>query len=280
MSTLPRTGTGMPYSISLGDTESILSKIQQLSQMAPGIFDFWIDQNKVFHMAVPRQYNINVLADATLCHWVFKDSDSGLLKVHWTNNGPLGTHLFGHGTETIYYITTTTSTKTGQVLDQSVEEESVNLGLNMEDPVNQNVYRRLDAEEDFGDVTSRSRINNLTRGYFPRTDNPSFELSLEIVADAVPDLFKGRIFPGCAIWVDYTHPLYHINSAWEVVSMELQVSTETEESVTLNCNQIFPNYEEPAPPYQPAPTDVIPFPPTAVPPLAHSGAGRMGPTPV
>jgi hypothetical protein len=249
-SLLPRTGTQIPYSISLGDTESILSKIQQLSQQAPGIFDFWIDQNKVFHMAVPRQYSIDVLADATLAHWVFRDSDSGLLKVNWTNNGPLGTHLFGHASSNVYYGTGT---------DETVE--SVNLGLNMEDPVNQNVYRRLDAEEDFGDVPNRYVIDNLTRGYFPRTDNPSFELSLEIVADAVPDLFKGRIYPGCAIWVDYTHPLYHVNSAWEVVSMELQVSTETEENVTLNCNQIFPNYEEPAPPY--IPSGVVPFPPVS-----------------
>ena len=261
-SALPRTGTTVPYSISLGDTETILSKLQQLSQIGKG-FDFWIDQEKVFHMAVPRQYSLDVLADARLAHWVFKDSDSGLLKVNWTNNGPEGTHLFGHGSSVIWYITTTTTTEDGHTTtERSAEEESVNLGLNMDDPVNQNVYRRLDADEDFGDVVSRSYVNNLTRNYFPRTNEPSFEMSIEIVADAVPDLFKGRIFPGCAIWIDYTHPLYHVNSAWEVVSMELEVSTETEENVTLNLNQIFPDYVDgvPKPPYQPAPTDVIPMP--------------------
>jgi hypothetical protein len=231
---LPATGVSIPYQIDLGDTETILSKIQSLSQMDPGLFDFWIDMDKVFHMAVPRHYDIRVLGDPTLAHWYFKDSDSGLLNVKWTNNGPEGTHLFGHGSETVRYIT-----------NGDTSDENVNVGLNMDDPVNQNVYRRLDADSDFGDVPGRSRVNALTKGKFMQTNNPAFEVSIEIHPDAVPNLFTGAIFPRCAIWLDYTHPAYHINSAFEVVSMEVEVNTEAEEMVTLNLNQIVPAYQDP-----------------------------------
>lgn len=223
------TGVFIPYQIDLGDTETILSKITALSQQDPGNFDFWIDDlNKHFKMAVPRRYPIDVLADPKLCNWTFTDSPSGLLSVKWTNNGPESSRLTGYGAG-----------------------DDVKLGLRMQDPGTMNMCRLLEATEDFGDVPNRARVNALTKGKFGYDIRDQTECTIEVWPDAVQDFFYGRIYPGCAIWLDYSNEVYRINSAHEVVSIELEVNTETDESVTLNLNQVYPLYEESAPPVIP-----------------------------
>jgi hypothetical protein len=117
----------------------------------------------------------------------------------------------------------------------------------MEDPAAMNKYRRLDDSVDFGDVPNRARVDDLTQGHFGQSITPAREVTIEVYPEAIPD-FHFRIFPGCAIWLDYSNENYHIYSAHEVVSIELESNTETEETVTLNLNQIYPMYQEPAPP--------------------------------
>jgi hypothetical protein len=240
-----RVGRKMDYRIDLADTESILSKISSVAQQEPGIFDFWIDNNKVFHKQVPRRYTIDVLADATLCQWAFTDSASGLLSVSLTDNGPEGTHLVGYGAG-----------------------DEVRLGLMMDDPAAQNKYRRLDASVDFGDVPNRARVNALTRGHFGLSIQPQIEVVIEVWPDAVRDFWE-VIYPGCAIWLQFNHEAYNINSAHEVVSMDVQVDLESNESVTLNLNQVYPMYEE-------STHDIIPGPGTVVPMPPHYGMDPVG----
>jgi hypothetical protein len=235
---MPDTGHKTDLTVSLFDTESIMSKIQQLSQQEPGIFDFWITWDRHFHMAVPRRFPIECLADATKCAWYFNDSASGLLHVNFTDTGPEGTYLIGYGS--------------------LVGSTDVQVGLAVQDFHNR--FRRLDATRDFGDVTSRSRVDALTTAAYAQTANPTYEVVIEVYPDAIEN-FWNKIYPGSAIWLDYKHEARHIFSAHEVVSIECQVGNEVDESVTLNLNQVYPMPGETNLP--PIPTDPasVPLPP-------------------
>jgi len=233
---LGTTGRLMDYQISLGDTTSLLARITEIAQQEPGIFDFWISNDKWFHIQMPRRYSIDVLVDATLCQWTFVDTPSGLLSVNFTDNGPEGNHLLGIGAG-----------------------NDVQLGLAMDDAASQNYYRRLDTNHDFGDVPNRNRINALTRGYFGLAIQPHHEITIEVWPDAVRD-FWNVIYPGCAIWLEYHNEAYTINSAHEVVSMEASIDLESNEIVTLNLNQVYPMYEESTHDIFPLPDQYIPKP--------------------
>lgn len=225
------------FRIDLGDTESILSKVTGLAQQYPGIFDFWMDNNKVFKMIAPRKYPIEVVADPLQAAWYFEDSDDGLVSLKHTNNGPLGTHFLGTGAG-----------------------KDVRLGLALDSPMNQRRFRRLDHSQDFGDIANRGRVNSLTTGYFGTTLHPQLEITAEIIPDLVRDFWR-TITPGDAIWINGHLPQRHINSAHEVVSIEAQVTTEANEIVTLNLNQVYPYPDETTLPPEPDPDAVLNKPP-------------------
>lgn len=220
--TIPAMTATSDFTISLGDTESIYNKIQTLAQQSPGIFDFWTSPDRELHFAIPRRYDLNVINDRTLASHIFTDAQSGISSLKVTNTGPEMNHIFGEGSA-----------------EPFAADDTVNVGLAIDDMDLQGIYYRIDGNRSYGDVKTRNRVNALTRGDFSVAKLPRFDAELTVVVEAIEN-FWTIIYPGCAIWIDVDTGVNLVDSAWEVVAIEVTVTNENSATANLKLNKIYP----------------------------------------
>lgn len=205
------------FSVGWPDTEDILSKITTLSQEEPGEFDFWMDVNKVFRIAAPRQYDLDVYNDESLAEHVFDSSfpETGFHEISFSNTGPQFTWLLGQGAST-----SPTVASTRQYLPGSEQ------------------FRRLDGYVSYPDVLGQTRVDNLTRRKLLFGLNPIHEVTLTVMPERVNN-FWTRFSPGKAIWVKADLEGWKLDAAMEIVSMDCSPDLDGNEPVTFKLNQIY-----------------------------------------
>jgi len=220
------TETVPEYAIDVLDSQNMYSRIQELSQLDPGEFDFWIDAaNRDFRLAAPRNYDMGVVDDPDLAEHTFDLSvpESGVFDIEFTNTGPQYTLLRGTGegapTNVLDAETTTLA---------SVRQYTPAIA----------VYELIIGDENFGDVTLRERLERLTRKALLFGVNPVHEVTLTVRPEGITN-FWTRFKPGIPIWVTAELDAHLVDSAQEIVSMDCGISNQGDELVTFRLNQIY-----------------------------------------
>lgn len=213
------TNLGIPinYQLALADDSDILSIVSGLSDNYPG-FHFEVLNSKELRLYSPHKYDIAVANDQSLANHIYTDAASGLLDVDFTNAGPEGTHIFGQG---------------------AGYGGSPKIGSTLGALANQGVYGRLDLSVDFGDIPSRALVESRTRARFGWGLQPVHEITIDVDPGAVGDSFWTLQRPGEAIWVNTDLYAHYLDSPQEIVSVDVTVDEEGNESATMALNQIY-----------------------------------------
>ena len=213
------TNLGIPvnFSLSIGDATSMYEIINGLSENYPG-FHFEVLTTKELRLYSPHKYDIAVADDSSLANHIYTDAASGLEDVDFENTGPQGTHIFGQGA--------------------GLSGNRVGIALGTP-ALNEAVYGRIDMVEDFGDIPSAALVESRTRGAFNFGLQPVHEISITVNPMAIGPSFWTLQRPGEAIWLDVDLISHRIQSAQEIVSMDVTVDEEGNESCTMKLNQIY-----------------------------------------
>jgi hypothetical protein len=211
------------FGVSNLDTENILSKFQFLAQQDPGMFDFWMDNNKVMRRAAPHRYNVNVWNTPSLAEKVFDSTDTntdGVFYVSFTNTGPDATRVLGYG--------------------QS--QSSTLASVKQYNPASA-TYRLLESEASFDNIIDRNQVIGLTRNKLLFGVNPVHEIEVTVVPEAITN-FWTRFQPGVAIWVTADLEGHTIDSAQEIVSIDGTSDNQGNLTAAFKLNQIYQYHAE------------------------------------
>jgi hypothetical protein len=205
------------FTIDLISTETILSKIQGLSQEDPGLFDFWIDYNKHLHVVSGNQYPSGVVSDASLAEHTFDTTNpsSGIFTVSWTNTGPEQTRLIATGSN-----------------------PSSSLAVVREYTPASDVFRLLEKNQNFDMTFEKYELRNRARKAELYGLNPVHEVTLSVLPESVSD-FWTKFRPGKAIWIYADLEVHTIDAAFEIVSMDFSSDSSGNEVVNFRLNQIY-----------------------------------------
>lgn len=183
--------------IEFGDTETILSKITTMAEgKRPNCFDFYVitehlsgqqrinkrfrvnhpdyvgnydssPTNPVTYLYVPTDPDVPA-TEATSA----ANTDPGIYDADWTSNGPAGTHILGLGAGLAYKLGAARGHKEAQ-----------------------RIFRRLDFSVDFGDVPSRTKLNEFTEAALRAGVGPSRDAPVKIIPENVAN-FWDKFKPG------------------------------------------------------------------------------------
>jgi hypothetical protein len=219
------TTLGIPinFQLALADTTDILSFIDQFSNIDPG-FDYEIDHFKELRLFTPKQFDLVGVTTGTTaskkaaCSYVFDATNADLISEgpKFTNNGPLATHWFASGA--------------------GISDPNMKVALGA--PTVEAVYRRLDGVQDYGDVKNSTVLRNLAMQDFSFALNPAHEITMTVDANRITDFFI-TFTPGTAIWLEADLISHQIDSAQEVVQMDVTVTNEGDIKCALGLNQIY-----------------------------------------
>lgn len=199
------------FKIEYLDLESILSKIKTLAEGHPG-FDFRIGWQKDFHLYYPE------FADPTDPEFIMVTAEPPTQKhtdaayeTDWTDNGPQGTHLIAQGSGLSFREMWPLGSEDGQ-----------------------KTFRRLDFDEDFGDVSSPAKLRRLGDGALRAGVRPQREVPIKIIPEQIHD-FWTRVKPGC-YFVSNTElgGGHTVTGTKKLVQIDCQVTNEGEELVELH----------------------------------------------
>lgn len=207
------------YTIDLIDTENILSKITALAQRDPGEFDFEVDNLKEFKVYPGRQYSLDVVNDeehADIQHYFHANQpETGLVSCQFTNTGPMATRVIGSG---------------GALANGFVSVREYVPGSE--------VFYLLESAESFQDVSDADTVDRMTRKQLLFGMNPVHEITIVAAADLITD-FWTKFKPGRAIWLACDLGMHVIDSAQEIISMEVTPDQSGDTLVTIKLNQIY-----------------------------------------
>jgi hypothetical protein len=221
--TLSAIGHLVNFQISANDTEPILSKIQQLSEEANGTFDWRVLPTKEIRLYVPHIYDAGAVDDPNACLWILDANDppekNGLMSIQFRNSGPAYTHLIGVS---------------------SNPQRGYSLGYTP----GHKVFRRLDGQESFGDIPSKTRLYNLSQHALSHDLNPAHDVRITVMPDLfyIPESNIGfwDIFrPGEAIWVRADLKSHKLDSAQRITKMTCNVDTEGNSTVEFALEQLY-----------------------------------------
>ena len=210
--TVPDMETPIDFELALADTSSIQSKIAELGENAT-LFDFWVTPSKELQFAVPRQYDETAMTDSSACALILNNDVT--VRASITSTGPDCTRFVGYGAG-----------------------NEVRLGLELMDVNQMGPYRRLDGNDDYGDVAFRARVDRLATGDYYQRKFPQETVTIEVQAEDIGG-FWPAIRPGCAIWIDNIPVgLYLINGGYELLELSGDVSNEGGETIALTLEPI------------------------------------------
>lgn len=199
------------FKIEYLDLESILSKIKSLAEGHPG-FDFNIGWQKDFNIYYPE------FADPTDPEFILVTAEpptqqhtNAAYEIDWTDNGPQGTHLIAQGSGLAF-------------------REMFSLG-SIE---GQQTFRRLDFDEDFGDVSSPVKLRRLADGALRAGVRPQREVPIKVVPEQIHD-FWTRVKPGC-YFINNTElgGGHSVTGTKKLIQIDCEVTNEGEELVELH----------------------------------------------
>ena len=191
------------FRIDPADSESIFDKITTLSQQKPG-FDFICTNDKQFIMYVPEKGQF--VRDYSL------ELGRNIKSIHYGDNGPVGNAVLGTGAGS-----------------------STKVGFGMQDLVSQDVFRRLDQIEDFGDDPNTSNISRMTRQQLDRSKNPD----LDIWVSVYPEEFD-KAYTSIDVG-DYVHVIadmehVQIDDFYRVTGIEGYLNAQGDEQIVFTFN--------------------------------------------
>jgi hypothetical protein len=211
------------FRLGANDTEPILSIIQQLSEEANGTFDWRVLPNKEFRIIAPHIYDVGAVDDPSKCLWILDASDppekNGLMRIDFRNSGPVETHLIGVG---------------------SNPQRGYSLGYI---PAHK-VFRRLDGQESYGDIPSKTRLFNLSQHALSHDLNPAHDVRIVVMPDLIYDPetnigFWDVFRPGEAIWVRADLGSHILDSAQRITKMTCNVDNEGNAEVEIALEQLY-----------------------------------------
>lgn len=189
------------YKIDVGDTANIMSKLTDLAKKAPG-FDFEITYDRRFNIYAPQKGTDNgiTLAEA-----------HNIYNLSYVDNGPVATHTTGKATAG--------SSQIGVVVNST----------------NQSGYRRLDATQDFQDITSEEELISSTFAESDRNSTPHREITCKVIQDAI-DIWE-EVEPGDTIHLEGNIQYDQFNSEpFRVVGMLCNPNDEGDEEWSLTLD--------------------------------------------
>lgn len=203
------------WSIPLGDTESILSKIKALSELgyAMGGFDFQITKDKEFRLWYPEKGDptqpVLYLSDLT------DETAVPITDLGFSNDGPGATHVLG--------------TASGGLLP-----------VNRDFPGSSEKFRRLDKGSDYGDsVKSFEALDSMTSGDLAKSANPMREITpITVNANEIPD-FWSTVDTGLYAYIVEDLVWHRIDSAHKIIKMDCEITNEGDENVTLGLDHWY-----------------------------------------
>jgi hypothetical protein len=222
---LPNAGPKVFFSIQLGDTEDIFSKIKQLSDMGTsgegedGGFHFRINPDKEFKIYFPSRYPKSARTDPGSCIWTFDDlvPPTEIVEVEFQNNGPEMTHILANGSGT------------------AVRNPYRSLG----DHQTPGVFRRWDGSASWSDVQDGKQLTNLAQMHYSAAMYPAITLPIKVKPEAIPG-FWDNFKPGLAVWVNLDFEVRRVTQGFKINTMHCTVDSEGNEEVDLNVEQIMP----------------------------------------
>lgn len=197
--TLAAVGQLVNYKIEPADTEKILSKLDELSKIAPG-FDFEITHDRIFKLYAPQKTR-------TLTGFALKQGHN-IENLHYTENGPQASKLRGFAQAT---------TRLGYVVD---------------DPA-QTAYRRLVESVEFSDVTDANSLQEKTIAEASRMAAPAIEFSCSFVNYDNDLNFWGEVTLGDKIHVQGDLGYDMIDDYFRFVGIEVAPTDEGDEQIDL-----------------------------------------------
>lgn len=209
--------------IDLIDTESFFSKIQSLSQNNDD--GFWFRVTSVTRELSIKNtsgyaslYNPTVVTvSAANCEYHF-DADvesSGIYDISYTNTGPAATWLLGTG--------------------NNVSNDLASLAQYT--PA-QAVYGLMQMNKNYSDIRTQAQLDALTKRDLLFNVNPVHELSVTVVPDQITNFWQ-RFYPGVPVWITADLEAHVLDSAHEIVSMDVGVTNQDNNLVTLKLNKIY-----------------------------------------
>lgn len=216
---------GIPVNFSLGlaDSTSLADIIGQLADSYPG-FVYEMLFERELRLYSPHKYNedagnlaLTIAQRKAACNYAIDSTNmQGVEELHFANEGPAATHLFGKGPG----------------LNQS------NYGSALGYAPAQAIYGRLDDTVDFQEVPNRTEVISRNRKRFNAMVNPQHEITLKMNPDRIPN-FWTLIQPGYALWLDVDLIAHQIQSAQEIVNMNCSVTNEGDASVDFGLEQVY-----------------------------------------
>jgi hypothetical protein len=219
--TYPTLGTaiGSPvgYSLPLGDTTSLASIIEGLSDIEPG-FQYEIRPDKELRLYTPQKYDVSVWNTPANGQHIFTIDDPSIIELRFSNAGPDGTHWLG--------------------IAGGIGQNKVGAARGL--VANEAIYRRLDGSSEYGDNMNLSNVIARTMGDLKHGANPQHEITFKVDPSKIED-FWILFEPGYAIWINIDLIAHQIDSAQEITRMDCTVDNEGNAEVDFGLDQIYEN---------------------------------------
>jgi len=199
-------GIVMNFRIDLADTETIFSKIQTLSQAAPG-FDFWITPDRALRI-VPKRDNTPAFQ---LVEGI------NLVDLTYDNSGPDGNVVLGIGQ--------TAASKVGKVLSS---------------PTSKTKYRRMEISKDFGTVANQAAVDALTQAELDRASTPVKRITAKTYVEPDDVCYGDLVNVGDTIRVQGTisDGYDDIDDYYRITTAHISVSDVGDEVIEFGFNEV------------------------------------------
>jgi len=210
------------YDISLGDQRFLSDYISELSDVAPG-FDFETTWDMKFQIGAPYFYgdpSTFDITDSTRSEWafVFDQSDDAHTpyNLRFVNNGPIGTHISGYGTD-----------------------GSAQMGITKGYAAGATQFHRLDASYDFSGFSNRLQLEKKTNKQLAYNLQPQHEIPVTVLPNQIVN-FWTKFKPGRAIFINQELVYHQINSGQRIVQMTINDNEgQGDPTVELGLNQVY-----------------------------------------
>lgn len=196
-------GISTNYRIDPGDSGTLFDKITELSQQEPG-FDFVVDNDKNFTMYAPKKGN--VVTNYSL------ELGRNVKSVHYGDNGPVGNNVLGTGAGS-----------------------STKLAFGAADYDSEQIYRRLDFVDDYGDNPNIGSVTNYTRQSLAKSAVPDLDIWVTIYPEQFDNAYTSiDVGDWVHVMADLTY--VRIDQHYRVTGIEGYLDAQGDEQLVFTFN--------------------------------------------